>query len=168
MSASGSDRGGSRHLVEAPEECVRTRGRRASPLALALRARAMFGAIVCAAAIGGCVTAPAESHLTIFNANTHRVTVIIPPGDAASTFSIAACGTAEFRWDGNWRAVSGADAADASEIPVYVYPWVPANEQGPGQVLEVISGARTTEYPAREAPSLSPCIAPSSSAAPSG
>jgi hypothetical protein len=83
-------------------------------------------------------------------------------------FSIAPCGTAEFTWESTWRPVSGIGVSGGSEPPVFVYSRGPGADQGPAQIVDIVTGNRYIEYPRSEAPSLPPCTIPSSFVGTSG
>jgi hypothetical protein len=129
---------------------------------------ALLGAAWTALAITGCARAPIESRLTVFNANPYRVTVTVPSSTVA--FSIGACTQAEFTWvlPGGWKAESGADGPDGSRPLVPLYSRGPGGDEGPAQIVDIVSGTSYLEYAASETPSFPPCSAPTSPVATSG
>ena len=125
------------------------KARRASPATLAAWAAV-------AAAAGGCLASSVVSRLSVFNASRHEVTVSVVAARGLAAYTIAACATAEFTWDGGWVVASGAESAASASAAIVLEA---SQGEMPHVYFEVITDGGRKEYLGTRPPSTPPCSA---------
>lgn len=116
------------------------------------RGRLLAAAVCLAGLAAGCYQT-GVSHMTVYNANPYPVTIDAVGG----AYSIGACGTGQFTWDGGWKAVSGAGDPIAGSVPITLNAM--QGPEHPSTFFEVVSGNQYVEYLAFESPSIPACSA---------